>query len=156
MGSLKLLIADDVEDNRLVLNAICRKIDGFEIKEACDGIEAVELADMWEPHIILMDVMMPRMDGFQASKIIKERHPQSVILVLSATIDPRMEENMASIGVAAYIHKPIDKELLRFKLRNFASLFRFREGEYKKLSVQEAAKPFSASIFVILKPFLPL
>lgn len=146
MGILKLLIVDDVEDNRLVLNAICRKMEGFEIKEAIDGIEAVELADEWEPHIILMDVMMPNMDGFQASKIIKERHPETVIVVLTATIDSNMEEKMASIGVAAYIHKPIDKELLRYKLRNFASLFRFREGEHNKLSVKEAVNPFSTDI----------
>lgn len=146
MGHLKLLIVDDVEDNRLVLRAICRKMEGFDIQEACDGIEAVEITDKWHPNIILMDVMMPRMDGFQASKIIKEAHPETLIMVVTAVIDPHMEENMASIGVAAYIHKPIDKELIRFKLESFGSLIRSKKGKYKKLSEKEALNPFNADI----------
>ncbi|MFA5216310.1 response regulator [Sulfuricurvum sp.] len=146
MGRLKLLIVDDVEDNRLVLKAICRKMEGFDIKEACDGVEAVEITDEWHPHIILMDVMMPRMDGFQAAKIIKEAHPQTLIMVVTAVIDPHMEENMASIGVAAYIHKPIDKELIRFKLESFGALIRSKKGKFKKLSEKEALNPFNADI----------
>ncbi|MDD5277978.1 MAG: response regulator, partial [Methylovulum sp.] len=78
MNDLKLLIVDDVEDNRLILKAICRKMDGFEIREACDGIEAIESVEEWHPHIILMDVMMPRFDGFEASKIIKARYAETV------------------------------------------------------------------------------
>ncbi|MFA7501315.1 MAG: response regulator, partial [Sulfurimonas sp.] len=74
MEKLRLLIADDDEDNRLVLRATCRNLECFEIKDAVDGLEAVEIAESWHPHIILMDIMMPRMDGFEASKIIKERY----------------------------------------------------------------------------------
>lgn len=146
MSTIKLLIADDVEDNRMLLQAICRKMEGFEIKEAVDGVEAVEMTDEWRPHIILIDVMMPRMDGFQASKIIKERYPQTIIIALTASIDPNMEKNMASIGVASYIHKPVDKELIRFKLQNFATLLRSRDGEFKHVSVKEALNPFSLDI----------
>lgn len=146
MEHLKLLIVDDVEDNRLVLRAICRKVEGFEIQEACDGIEAVERVEQWHPHIILMDIMMPRMDGFEASKIIKERYPATIILAVTAVIDPQMEEHMASIGVAAYIRKPIDKELIRFKLKSFGEIFRSKAGEYKKLSKKEALNPFCSDI----------
>ena len=146
MGLLKLLIVDDIEDNRLILKAICRKMEGFEIKEACDGLEAVELCDQWNPHIILMDIMMPRLDGYQASKIIKERHPKSVIIVTSAIIDPQMETKMASIGVTAYVHKPIDKELLRFKLQSFGALLHSREGEFTNVSVKEAMNLFSLDV----------
>lgn len=146
MNTIKLLIADDIEDNRMLLQAICRKMEGFEIKEAVDGIEAVEMAEQWRPHIILIDVMMPRMDGFQASKIIKERYPETIIMALTAAIDPNMEKNMASIGVASYIHKPVDKELIRFKLQNFATLLRSRDGEFKHVSLKEALNPFSLDI----------
>jgi CheY-like chemotaxis protein len=146
MNTIKLLIVDDIEDNRMLLQAICRKMEGFEIKEACDGIEAVEMVEQWRPHIILIDVMMPRMDGFQASKIIKERYPQTIIMALTATVDPNMEKNMASIGVASYIHKPVDKELIRFKLQNFAALLHSREGEFKHIFLKEALNPFSLDI----------
>ncbi|MDD5386004.1 MAG: response regulator [Sulfuricurvum sp.] len=146
MDNIRLLIVDDVEDNRLVLRAICRKLEGFEIQEAQDGIEAVEKADSWSPHIILMDIMMPRLDGFEASKIIKERYPHIIIMAVTAVIDPKMEENMASIGVAAYIRKPIDKDLIRFKLQNFSTLLRSKEGKHKKLSAKEALNPFCSDI----------
>ncbi|MDD5717727.1 MAG: response regulator [Sulfuricurvum sp.] len=146
MGNIRLLIVDDVEDNRLVLKAICRKIEGFEIQEAQDGLEAVEKTASWLPNIILMDIMMPKMDGFEASKIIKERYPATVIIAVTAVIDPHMEEKMSAIGVAAYIHKPIDKELIRFKLKSFQSVLRAKQGEYKKLSEREAVNPFSSDI----------
>ncbi len=146
METLKLLIVDDVEDNRLILKAICRKMEGFDIKEACDGAEAVAITDEWHPHIILMDVMMPRMDGFQASKIIKERYPETLIMALTAVIDPNMEKNMASIGVAAYIHKPIDKELIRFKLQSFGALLRSKEGEFQPLTHKGSMNLFNADI----------
>lgn len=146
MSEIKLLIVDDVEDNRLVLHAICRKMEGFIIQEACDGLEAVAMSESWRPHIILMDVMMPNLDGFEASKIIKERYPETIIMVVTAVIDPHMEANMSSIGVAAYVHKPIDKELIRFKLQNFGSFLRGKEGEHTKLSSKEALNPFSKDV----------
>jgi CheY-like chemotaxis protein len=146
MDTLKLLIADDVEENRTRLKEICLSMEGFEIREACDGIEAVEMADEWGPHIIIIDVMMPRLDGFQASKIIKERHPQTVIMALATVIDPNMEKNMASIGVSAYIHKPVDKELIRFKLQSFGALVRSNEGDFHPLSHKTALNLFNSDI----------
>lgn len=146
MDELKLLIVDDVEDNRLILKAICRKMDGFEVREACDGIEAIESVEEWHPHIILMDVMMPRLDGFEASKIIKGRYPETVIMVVTAVMDPHMETNMAQIGVGTYIHKPIDKELIRFKLKSFGDLIRSKEGSFKKLSPKATLNPFCDDI----------
>lgn len=146
MGNIRLLIVDDVEDNRLVLKAICRKIEGFEIAEAEDGVEAVAKTASWSPHIILMDVMMPQLDGFEASKIIKSNYPETIIMAVTAVMDTQMEEKMTSIGVAAYIRKPIDKDLIRFKLENFAALLRAKEGEFKRLSKKEALNPFCADI----------
>jgi CheY-like chemotaxis protein len=146
MKDLKLLIVDDVEDNRLVLHAICRKMDGFKIKEAVDGMDAITVCEEWHPDIILMDMMMPRLDGFEASKIIKSRFPETVIIVITAVIDPQVEVNMSSIGVVAYIHKPIDKELIRFKIKNFAAILRAKSGEHAKLSAKEAFNPFCLDV----------
>lgn len=146
MENLRLLIVDDVEDNRLVLNAICRKMDGFDIKEAVDGVDAITVCETWHPHIILMDVMMPKMDGFEASKVIKSRFPETVIIVVTAVIDPQMEANMSAIGVAAYVHKPIDKELIRFKLQSFGAFLRSKDGVHAKLSSKEALNPFCSDV----------
>ncbi|MDP3301459.1 MAG: response regulator [Sulfuricurvum sp.] len=146
MENLKLLIVDDVEDNRLVLRAICRKLDGFEIFEAVDGQDAVEKCEELRPHIILMDIMMPRLDGFQAAKIIKDRYPDTIIMAVTAVIDPKMEANMAQIGVAAYIRKPIDKDLLRIKLQSYAGVLSVGGDEKKMFSNNIVLNPFSEDI----------
>lgn len=146
MEKIKLLIVDDVEDNRLVLRAICRKLESFEIFEAVDGRDALDQCETLRPHIVLMDVMMPRLDGFQASKLIRERYPDTVVMAVTAVIDPKMEENMASIGVAAYIRKPIDKELLRLKLQSYAGALFSSGCEPKAVAKEGAINPFSDEI----------
>jgi CheY-like chemotaxis protein len=146
MEKIKLLIVDDVEDNRLVLRAICRKMEGFEIYEAVDGRDAVEQCDALRPHIVLMDVMMPRLDGFQAAKLIKEKYPKTVIMAVTAVVDPKMEENMASIGVVAYIRKPIDKELIRLKLQSYAGALDIEGCEKKMVASTVAVNPFCSDI----------
>lgn len=146
MKNLKLLIVDDIEDNRLVLKAICRKLENFEIKEAENGLEAVELTQEWLPDIILMDIMMPVMDGYEASKIIKNLYPKTVIIVVTAVTDPNMQKNMSEIGVDTYIHKPVDRELLIFKLRSIGSSLLLKQGKLKTLSKKDALNPFNSDI----------
>jgi len=146
MDKLRLLIADDNEDNRLVLRATCRNLKFFEIQDAVDGVEAVEITESWRPHIILMDIMMPRMDGYEASKIIKERYPQTVIIAVTAVIDSRVEEKMSAIGVDIYIHKPIDRDLIRFKLRSVASSFHLKLGSFKDKAKKTVLNPFNSDI----------
>jgi len=146
MEKIRLLIVDDVEDNRMVLRAICRKMDGFEIFEAVDGQDGVEKCEEIRPHIVLMDVMMPRMDGFTAAKIIKSRYPETIVMAVTAVIDPKMEENMAAIGVSAYIRKPIDKDLIRLKLRSYASTIHPEGREIKLADGKKSFNPFGSEI----------
>ncbi len=146
MNKLRLLIVDDSDDNRLVLRAICRKLEGFEIRDAVDGVEAVEVTQTWQPHIILMDIMMPKMDGFEASKIIKEQYPDIVIIAVTAVIDSRVEDNMSLIGVDIYIHKPIDRELIRYKLQSIGASLRSTFGGLKILTKKIALNPFNSDI----------
>lgn len=153
MNNLKLLIADHQDENRTMLKTIALEMETFEIFEASDGIEAVQIVEEYKPHIMIIDVMLPELDGFQASKRIKERYPETIIMALTSVVDPNMEKNMASIGVAAYIHKPIDKKLLHFKLQNFAALIHSREGEFKKLSTKAALNPFCSDIRPLVTMF---
>ncbi|MDD2652553.1 MAG: response regulator [Sulfurimonas sp.] len=146
MNTIKLLIVDDIEDNRLVLKAICRKLKNFEIKEAEDGFGAVEMAKEWHPDIILMDIMMPNMDGYEASKIIKAFHPNMVIIIVTAVSDPNMQKNMNAIGVDTYLHKPIDRELVLFKLESISTSLLIKKGKVKALSKKEALNPFNPDI----------
>lgn len=142
MNKIKLLIVDDIEDNRLVLKAICRKMENFEIFEAVDGEDAVKQAIKIEPEIILMDIMMPKLDGLSATKLIKARLKNSIIMAVTAVLDKRVEESMAHLGVEAYIRKPIDKNLLRLKLNTYAKLLTQKELS----SNSSALNPFSAEV----------
>ncbi len=142
MNKIKLLIVDDIEDNRLVLKAICRKMENFEIFEAVDGEDAVKKAIKVEPDIILMDIMMPKLDGLSATKLIKARFKNTIIMAVTAVLDKRVEESMAHLGVEAYIRKPIDKNLLRLKLNTYAKLLSKKEISNKT----EALNPFSSEI----------
>lgn len=146
MNKLRLLIADDDEDNRLVLRAICRNLDGFEIRDVVDGIEAVEIAESWRPNIILMDIMMPKMDGLEASKIIKQRYPETVIIAVTGVTDSRIEDKMSLIGIDIYIHKPIDRDLIRFKLQSLESSFCLKNGNFKERTKNVALNPFNSDI----------
>lgn len=146
MKVIKLLIVDDVEDNRIVLKSICKKLENFEIQEAADGIEAIETTHEYKPNIILMDIMMPRMDGFEASKLIKKLYPDTIIIAVTAVVDPVMQTRMSQIGVDTYITKPIDKELIRFKLQSIGSSIRAKYGSFKSLSKKNALNPFNSDI----------
>lgn len=146
MNNLKLLIVDDVEDNRLVLKAICRKLKNFEIKEAENGLEAIKVTENWQPDIILMDIMMPIMDGYEASKVIKKLHPEIVVIAVTAVLDPNMQKNMNEIGVDIYITKPIDKELILFKIQSIGSSILLKRGEGKSLSKKDALNLFNSDI----------
>lgn len=146
MDNLKLLIVDDEADNRLVLKTICRKLDGYEFKEACDGVEAVEAVESWKPHIVLMDIMMPNMDGFEASKIIKEKYPDTVIIVVTAILDDSLENKLSSIGVDIYIRKPIERDLILYKLESIGSTLRLKGGQPGTLSTKKAINLFTSDI----------
>jgi CheY-like chemotaxis protein len=76
----KILIAEDNENNRIFLNDILSRFD-FEIKEAHDGLECVEIYKEFLPDIIFMDRKMPNMSGDEAAKIIKELQSERVVIV---------------------------------------------------------------------------
>ena len=84
---IRLLLVDDERMNTLILAKRLKK-EGYVTTEAFDGVEAVEAASKDpQPMIVLMDLMMPRMDGWEATKIIKEKYPHIKILAVSAKVD---------------------------------------------------------------------
>lgn len=106
--SCKVLIAEDEYITRQgIRNMIDWNAEGFEIVgEACNGQDALDLAEKLKPHIVLTDIVMPIMDGLTFEKEIRARHPEIQIVVLSSYSDFDYVRDSFQSGVVDYILKP--------------------------------------------------
>lgn len=115
---MKILVVDDTEANRKLLSWILED-EGHSIIEARDGQQAVDLFREQEPDLVLMDVMMPVMDGFEATQAIKEylggRHVP--IIFLTALSDDASLAKCLSIGGDDFLSKPINEQVLQAKIK---------------------------------------
>lgn len=102
-----MLVVDDVEDNRELLATVLRD-EGFVVTTAADGVEALEVAARERPSVILMDLAMPRMDGFDAiERLRSEEHGRAAfIIVVSAFDDRRSHARARDLGADAFLVKP--------------------------------------------------
>lgn len=107
----KVLIVDDQMDNRALLNKILISV-GFEVNEAKDGMEAVEKYKSWSPDIIIMDMRMPVMDGYEATRIIKAIDEKIPIIAVTASAFYEDRVKALEAGADKYLRKPFKgKEL---------------------------------------------
>lgn len=107
----KILIADDEENIREVIKEYA-EFEGHEVDEACDGMQAVEAAKAKDYDIIIMDVMMPRLDGYSAVKEIRKTK-QTPVLMLSARGEEYDKLFGFEMGVDDYVVKPFSpKEVM--------------------------------------------
>ncbi len=112
---LRVLVADDQDTNRGWVRALLESV-GFEVREAGNGQEALEIWQAWRPQLILMDMRMPLMDGYEATRRIRSAPggDATVIIALTAsTLDERMPA-MMDAGVDDLVCKPF-KEGLSFR-----------------------------------------
>ncbi|MCK5646543.1 MAG: response regulator [Anaerolineales bacterium] len=109
--TFRLLIVDDIEVNRKLMVKFLTPF-GFELRQAVDGAEAVEVWDEWEPHLIWMDMRMPVMDGYEATRVIKgtTRGRSTVIIALTSSALEEDRVVILSEGCDAYIRKPFRQE----------------------------------------------
>ncbi|HJN86791.1 MAG TPA: response regulator transcription factor [Dehalococcoidia bacterium] len=81
------------------------KLDIQSIYEAASGEDATQLARDYQPHVVLMDIRMPGIDGFEAARIIKEECPSAAILMMTAVEEPGQRQVAADLGAAGFITK---------------------------------------------------
>ncbi len=105
----KVLIIEDNETNLYLMRTIVEKI-GHQIIEARDGFEGVELAISKKPDLILMDIQLPGMDGYMATKKIRENEITKEIPIIAITSYAMVgdKEKILAAGCTAYIEKPIE------------------------------------------------
>ncbi len=111
MERLRLLIADDEDVVRKTLVEICVSLGHQVAAEACNGQEAVELAALTNPDLVLLDIRMPVLDGLEAAKAILERAMVPIVIVTGHT-DQELINGAARAGVFSYCVKPISADRL--------------------------------------------
>lgn len=115
---LKVLVVDDDELNQRMMNLILTR-EGHDVHIACDGVDAVNMAQEEEFDIILMDLQMPNMDGIEASRKIRRYENggrNTYIVALTASYLPEKGHELFDAGIDNYIAKPFDVEHLRLML----------------------------------------
>jgi DNA-binding NarL/FixJ family response regulator len=101
----RLLVVDDHDMLREALVELLRQA-GFEIVgEAADGVDAVALAKQLEPDVVLMDLRMPVLGGLDASRLIKDAHPDIQVVLLTAFESPALQQQAEEAGCFAYLVK---------------------------------------------------
>ena len=104
----KILIAEDNDSNFVLMSYILKKYYQFE--RARNGQEAVEMVDKGQYDIVLMDIKMPVMNGLEATKAIKEKHPDLPILALTANAFDSDRQLAMEVGCNDFLSKPVSSE----------------------------------------------
>lgn len=109
----KLLTVDDKEINRKLLDKLLSPL-GFDVREAANGEEAIAIWDEWEPHLIWMDMRMPVMDGYEATKYIKStaKGNATAIIALTASVLEEEKAIVLSAGCDDFLRKPFKEQTI--------------------------------------------
>lgn len=121
----KVLIVDDVENNRILVKLFLKKSGKYQFFEASNGEEGIELALKELPHIILMDAMMPVMDGFEAIRLLRNNpKTQNIPILMVSTLDNKDEKVKAlQSGISDFISKPLDQTELSIRVNSLLNIY---------------------------------
>ncbi|WP_293324980.1 PAS domain S-box protein [Microcoleus sp. PH2017_30_WIL_O_A] len=131
----RILIVEDVAENRQLLLKLLAPL-GFEVEEATNGQEGIALQSTWKPHLILMDMLMPVMDGYAATKLIKQtpEGKETIIIALTASAFDEQRHIILSAGCDDFICKPFREEVLFEKIAHHLNLRYIYEEENSSTS----------------------
>ena len=133
----RILIVDDLLMNRVLLERVLVPV-GFQIRMAEDGAEAVTLCREWLPHVVLMDLRMPRMDGYEACRLIRSNHGTTVkIIVISASAFQENQQQAVEMGADAFMCKPFRPAELYEQIQKLIDV----EYEYQELRMVATGNP---------------
>ncbi|MDY6784382.1 MAG: GAF domain-containing protein [Cyanobacteriota bacterium] len=136
----RILVVEDKLANRQLLVKLLVPL-GFEVREATNGLEAIALCEQWHPHLIWMDMRMPVMDGYTATREIKlkmgDRAPIIIALTANAFEEDRTEA--LAIGCDDFVRKPCKEEILLTKIADYLGVEYTYEDYTDSLGELEAA-----------------
>lgn len=136
---MNILIVDDNANNRMILKLLLEDYEeenkniSFTIDEACDGLEAVKKCEEKKIDLVLMDIMMPNMDGIEATKQIRNANRDIMIIAVSAVDDSVRQRKILNNGAEDYISKPVNADIFASRISNYITLVearKFKEGRH--------------------------
>jgi CheY-like chemotaxis protein len=115
-----LLLVEDNEDNRIIYSTVLRHL-GYAVLEAQDGLQAVALARSEHPDLILMDISIPVMDGWEATRVLRRDPATSSIPIVALTAHAMDDdrERAAEIGFTSYLAKPVEPRAVVAEVRRW-------------------------------------
>jgi two-component system, cell cycle response regulator DivK len=117
---IKILVVDDNRDNRELVVKILRN-KGYEMREAVDGEDALQKIKDERPSLILMDIALPKIDGYEVTRRLKseETYKDIPIVALTAHVMKGDKDKALNAGCEGYIAKPIDVRALPEQIKSF-------------------------------------
>lgn len=110
---IRVLLVDDHEIVRLSMTVLMGTLDSVTVVgEAENGHAAIELCGQLRPDVVLMDLIMPEMDGVAATKAIHELYPEIPVLILSSSVDSALIDAALEAGAVGYIPKDTSIEVI--------------------------------------------
>jgi two-component system cell cycle response regulator DivK len=116
----RILVVEDTEDNRKIVRDLLTSV-GYELIEAVDGAEGVTMAQNEKPDLILMDIQLPEMDGYEATRRIRAIPELAAVPIIAVTSYALSgdEAKTRAAGCDGYVAKPFSPRQLLAKIREF-------------------------------------
>ena len=111
-----LLVEDDANLRYIIRGGLEDMIGGYEIKDAANGEEGLKVWQEWQPDVIVSDIEMPVMDGYEATKEIRKYSAKVPIIAITAFAYASDEQRVMESGFDGYMPKPINARLLKAQL----------------------------------------
>jgi two-component system response regulator (stage 0 sporulation protein A) len=144
---VKILIADGNEEFCEHLKEALGQVPGYEVAGvAADGLQAAELLQSRQPDVLVMDLMLPKLDGISVLKKANELEKRPAALVLTGFMTPYVGAMAASLGVQYFMSKPCDLDAVVRRIREITTV----EGQLKKLPQQRADASIEAMVTSII------
>ncbi|MBE6664318.1 MAG: response regulator transcription factor [Ruminococcaceae bacterium] len=113
---IRILVVDDDDNTRMFLQAVLEN-NGYTVSTASNGKRALEVMDKEHIDLVVLDIMMPEMDGYEFTKIVRESQNNLPILMVSAKQLPSDKHKGFIVGTDDYITKPIDDEEMLYRIK---------------------------------------
>jgi CheY-like chemotaxis protein len=136
----RILVVEDGEISRDLLIKLLQQV-GFDTREAANGSEAVAVFEQWRPHLIWMDIRMPVMDGYEATRRIKEKSEEEEIAIIALTASAFEEDRIKTLqhGCDDFVRKPFKENDIFEKMHQFLGVrYLYEAITPKMLKVENA------------------